>query len=158
MRTVYTGGTFDLLHPGHLFLLSQCRAIAGPDGRVIVALNTDDFVFSYKKIVPTHSFEDRRRMLMALRDVDLVVTNTGREDSRIAIDVVRPDVIAIGDDWKGRDYHAQMGFSQEWLDRRYIELIYLPLKAGISSTYIRESLGSQPARPATKASDTLVTR
>ena len=42
--TVYTGGTFDLLHAGHVKFLRRCAEF----GRVVVALNTDEFVEQYK--------------------------------------------------------------------------------------------------------------
>jgi glycerol-3-phosphate cytidylyltransferase len=137
---VYTGGTFDLWHPGHVYLLEQCRSLAGRDGRVVVALNTDEFVGAYKRIIPTHDYAERRAILEACRFVDLVVRNTGGADSKVAIEVVDPDIIAIGSDWKGRDYYAQMGFTPDWLAERRIELQYLQLLTGHSSTRIRREL------------------
>jgi cytidyltransferase-like protein len=137
---VYTGGTFDLLHPGHLYLLAQCRAIAGAKGKVVVSLNTDEFVREYKRIETTHRYEARREMLLGLRDVDLVVRNVGGADSKYAIEVVGPDIVAIGEDWKERDYFAQMQFTQAWLDARRIRLVYLRLLPNISATQIRNSL------------------
>lgn len=137
---VYTGGTFDLLHPGHLSLLSACRAFAGPRGRVVVALNRDEFVVRYKRRSPVMSYEDRRDMLLSLRDVDMVVPNLGDEDSKPTIEAVEPDIIAIGYDWSQRDYHAQMGFTPGWLLEHGIELRYVELLKGRSSTNLRDAM------------------
>lgn len=140
---VYTGGTFDLFHPGHVFLLEQCRELAGPTGAVVVGLNTDEFVEAYKGIVPTMTFAERRRVLHACEFVDLVVSNVGGADSKPALEVVRPDLIAIGEDWAARDYYAQMGFDPLWLAERSIVLKYLPHLPGHSSTRIRKSLSAR---------------
>jgi glycerol-3-phosphate cytidylyltransferase-like family protein len=83
-------------------------------------------------------------MLEALSCVDLVVKNVGDEDSKPAIEIVMPDIVAIGEDWKTRDYYAQMGFTKEWLQERKIEVWYLPLMGDISSTKIRRSLAAVP--------------
>ncbi len=47
MNVIYTGGTFDLFHSGHVNLLKRCREVAG-NGLVVVSLNTDDFICSLK--------------------------------------------------------------------------------------------------------------
>jgi hypothetical protein len=51
--------------------------------------------------------------------------------------MVNPDYIVTGSDWAQRDYHAQMSFTQEWLDDRGIGLVYVPYTKTISSTAIR---------------------
>lgn len=141
---LYTGGTFDLLHPGHVHLLQQCRQYIGPYGKLVVALNTDEFVMDYKRIIPTHDYEARRAMLEALGTVDLVVKNLGGKDSKLAIEVVQPSIIAIGEDWAERDYYAQMGFDRDWIAERKISLWYVPLLKGFSSTAVRQSLAHIP--------------
>lgn len=141
---LYTGGTFDLLHPGHVHLLQQCRQYVGPYGKVVVALNTDEFVMEYKHIIPTHNYEARRAMVEALESVDLVVTNIGGADSKPAIEVVQPSIIAIGADWQDRDYKAQMGFTDEWLKARKLQIWYIPLLPGFSSTNVRKALAFMP--------------
>ena len=137
-RRVYTGGTFDILHRGHVNLLWQCRKIAGPDGSVVVGLNNDAFIARYKQRPPMLGYRDRAAVLAACRHVDEVVENVGDEDSRIVLEQVAPDFIVIGSDWARRDYYAQMMFTQEWLDERDITLIYVPYTEGISSTAVRE--------------------
>jgi cytidyltransferase-like protein len=49
---VYTGGTFDLFHAGHVKFLKRCQEIAGIAGGVTVSLNTDEFIYEYKKVKP----------------------------------------------------------------------------------------------------------
>ena len=138
--TLYTGGTFDLFHAGHVNFLSKCKEIVGEQGMVVVALNTDEFILEYKKKAPVVNYEDRAEVLWACRYVDSVVPNTGGADSKIAITEVHPDIIAIGSDWARKDYYKQMGFDQDWLDWMDISLIYIPYTKGISSTEIKSKL------------------
>lgn len=148
MSTVYTGGTFDLFHIGHVQLLAACRKIAGPDGKVIVAVNEDEFVEKFKKVRPTLSTQDRIRVVQSCRYVDLVVPNIGWEDSTKTIEEYGPvDFVVIGDDWAPpKDYYAQMNFSKEWLNSNEITLVYVDRNTGMSSTTIRERLRT-PSKP-----------
>ena len=134
--TVYTGGTFDLLHSGHVNFLNRCADL----GSVIVALNTDEFIAEYKGKPPIMTYEEREAVLMGLRSVFDVVPNVGGADSRISIDSVSPDIVAIGSDWARKDYYKQMMFSQDWLDERGIALLYIPYTSGISTTQIKGRL------------------
>ena len=138
---VYTGGTFDLFHEGHVRLLRQCARLAGT-GEVVVSLNSDEFISRYKGKPPVVPYAHRREVLESCRWVSRVVTNTGGADSRPAIESVAPQVVAIGVDWAPpKDYHAQMGFTQEWLDERGIVLVYLHREpAGSSTTQIKRSV------------------
>ena len=133
---VYTGGTFDLFHSGHARFLQRCAEL----GPVVVSLNTDEFIEEYKGKPPVISYADREAVLLSCRYVDRVVPNTGGTDSKPSIEEVWPDIIAIGTDWARRDYYAQMGFDQDWLDERQIALIYIPYTQGISSTAIKERM------------------
>lgn len=135
--TLYTGGTFDLLHSGHSRFLKRCAEISD---YVVVSLNTDEFIEEYKGKPPVISYADRRDVLLACRYVDEVIPNTGGADSKPSIEEVMPDIIAIGSDWARRDYYYQMGFDQDWLDDRGISLIYIPYSPSISSTAIKERM------------------
>lgn len=137
---VYTGGTFDLFHAGHVKFLKQCKKIAGQDGRVVVSLNTDEFIEAYKGKAPVMSFAERKAILMACRYVDSVVENIGGADSKPAILNVLPDFVVIGDDWAKKDYYAQMQFTQAWLDELKIVLCYVPYTAGVSTTELKKRI------------------
>jgi glycerol-3-phosphate cytidylyltransferase len=138
---VYTGGTFDLFHVGHLNLLKRCYEIAGPKGQVIVSLNTDEFIEKYKGKKPLMSYEDRKAILESCRYVDCVMENYGAEDSKESIVLAQLiDIVAIGSDWARKDYYKQMNFTQDWLDDQGISLIYIPYTKGISSTFIKQKI------------------
>ena len=66
---VYTLGTFDLLHVGHLALLEYCKSLGGT---LAVGVASDRVVNSYKPNVPVIPLEERMEMLKALRCVDIV--------------------------------------------------------------------------------------
>ena len=138
LAIIYTGGTFDLFHSGHINLLSRCREIAGLDGKVIVSLNTDEFILKYKGKAPIMNQNERRQVLLSCKFVDEVIINVGNEDSTIAIEEARPNYIVVGSDWAMKNYYQQMNFSQEWLDERKIGLVYVPYTRDISSTNIKK--------------------
>lgn len=134
--TVYTGGTFDLMHYGHAAFLGRCAEL----GQVTVALNTDEFIAAYKGKPPVMSYAEREAVLLSLRSVERVIPNFGGADSKPSIELVNPDLIVIGSDWARRDYYAQMQFTQDWLDERGIGLVYIPYTRGISSTEVKKRL------------------
>ncbi len=137
LKKLYTGGTFDLFHSGHANFLRMCKEIAD---HVIVSLNTDEFIYEYKKSYPILDYKNRKDVLLSCRYVDEVIANIGGEDSKPAILSVNPDFIAIGSDWAKKDYYKQMNFTQEWLDENNIILFYLPYTQNISTTEIKNKL------------------
>ena len=134
---LYTGGTFDLFHSGHVNFLKHCKKLSY---KVIVCLNTDEFIEQYKGKKPIVPYQDRLEVLTACRYVDDVVPNLGGSDSKPSILLVKPDIIAVGDDWAKKDYYKQMSFTQQWLDDNHITLIYMPYKQGISSTLLKSKI------------------
>ncbi len=94
----------------------------------------------YKGKPPIISYQDRAEILLSCKYVDQVIPNFGNEDSKPAIVEASPDIIAIGSDWARKDYYKQMQFTQDWLDKLNISLIYIPYTQGISSTDIKTRL------------------
>src|SRR5210317_2153891 len=107
---LYTGGTFDLFHYGHMEFLKACKKIST---KVVVSLNTDAFVEFYKGSAPILQYWQRQASINNYDNEIDVIENTGGADSKPAILSVKPDIIAIGDDWCCRDYYKQMGFTRE---------------------------------------------
>jgi glycerol-3-phosphate cytidylyltransferase len=140
MSVVYTGGTFDLFHSGHVNLLKRCKELAGESGKVVVSLNPDSFIEDYKGKAPVCDQVERKTVLLACRYVDEVIMNFGGANSKLAIEEVSPDYIVVGSDWAKKDYYKQMQFTQDWLDERNIGLIYIPYTKTISSTEIKKKM------------------
>ncbi|MCG8524784.1 MAG: adenylyltransferase/cytidyltransferase family protein [Opitutales bacterium] len=137
MKILYTGGTFDLFHFGHQSFLKKCSEYADV---VVVSLNRDDFVEKFKGAAPIMSYDERLESLRHCPYVDKIVENFSNADSKPSILSVNPDIIAVGDDWKTKDYHKQMRIDQEWLNHHEIELIYLPYTKEISSSEIKRRI------------------
>jgi glycerol-3-phosphate cytidylyltransferase len=136
-KTLYTGGTFDLFHAGHVNFLKSCSKVAD---YVVVSLNTDEFIESYKGKPPVCSYADRKLILESCVYVDAVIENAGGADSKPAILSVRPEFIAIGTDWAKRDYYSQMQFTQQWLDEQDILLMYIPYTEHVSTTLLKQRI------------------
>jgi rfaE bifunctional protein nucleotidyltransferase chain/domain len=94
---VFTNGCFDILHRGHVTLLSQARALGNS---MLVALNSDASVRRLGKgdERPVNTLADRLAVMAALECVSLVTWFD--EDTPIArILDCRPDVLVKGGDW-----------------------------------------------------------
>lgn len=133
---VYTGGTFDLIHSGHVNFLRACAEI----GDVTVVLNTDEFITEYKGNPPVMTYDERFAVLSEFRCIKNIFANEGWDDSRKMIDFIKPNIIAIGSDWARKDYYKQMSFTQDWLDERDISLMYIPYTPGISTTELKRRI------------------
>ncbi len=134
---LYTGGTFDLFHYGHINFLNKCRNLSS---NIIVSLNTDEFIYEFKQKTPVLNYEERKLSVLNSKLVSKVIPNVGGRDSKPAIQSANPNIIAVGDDWAHKDYYKQMDFTQEWLDEQNITLVYIPYTKGISSSEIKQRI------------------
>ena len=73
MNLVYSYFVLDIVHRGHLMMLKNSKAIAGPDGRLIVGIVSDQAVIDKKGKAPTLSFSERLELAASIKYVDLVV-------------------------------------------------------------------------------------
>lgn len=96
-RIVFTNGCFDLLHPGHIRLLSKSSAMGDV---LVVGINDDDSVRRLKgEGRPVYPAGERAEILLALRYVDYVTIFP--EDTPLeTIELVRPDVLVKGAEYK----------------------------------------------------------
>lgn len=134
MRHAITLGTFDPLHAGHLGLFSQCRRLAD---ELTVAVNTDEFVTTYRGKPPLMPEYHRMAVIDGLQMVNYVIPNRGGALQRDVILDSGADLIVIGDDWAAKDYYGQLHITQGWLDANGIQLVYVPRTGEWSSTAIK---------------------
>ena len=137
--TVLTVGTWDIPHLGHFNFLKKLKGLF-PNSRLVVGVNRDDFIYRFKHRLPVFSYEERSTLVGLINFVDSVLPNAGDEDSKVLIEQVLPEVLAIGSDWAKKDYYTQMGFDQDWLDAKNISLIYIPYTPMVSTTEIKRRL------------------
>jgi D-beta-D-heptose 7-phosphate kinase/D-beta-D-heptose 1-phosphate adenosyltransferase len=131
---VFTNGCFDLIHAGHIELLS----FAAREGdRLIVGLNSDSSVKRLKGLTrPIQSEQDRARIIGALRAVDLVVLFDEPTPLSL-IDAIGPDVLV-----KGADYAEDQVVGGDLVKARGGRVALFPLVEGRSSTKIIERMRS----------------
>ena len=101
---VYTVGTWDLLHVGHLALLQHCKTLGDT---VAVGVAADDVVASYKRNVPVVPLVQRMEMLKALRCVDIVRPYYELEYTA-ACKELDVDIFVIGEDWGKASHNLEV--------------------------------------------------
>lgn len=131
-KTVITYGTYDLFHIGHLRLLQRARELAGPDGKLIVAVSTDRFNLVEKGKKCAIPDAQRMEIVGALKCVDLVIPEDNWEQKKTDVAKYNVDVFVMGDDWKGKF---------DFL-RDQCQVVYLPRTPDISSTELKAQLKS----------------
>ncbi len=127
MKKVITYGTFDLLHYGHINLLQRAKSLGD---YLVVALSTDEFNSKDKGKVTYFSYEERKRLLEAVRYVDLVIPEENWEQKISDVKELKIDTFVMGDDWKGK-----FDFLKD-----YCEVVYLERTPEISTTKIKHDL------------------
>jgi len=96
LRVGFTNGCFDLLHPGHVSLLTEARAMCD---RLIVAINSDESVKRLKgPDRPVQSETARALVLASMGVVDLVIV-FGDDTPIPLLQRLRPDVLIKGGDY-----------------------------------------------------------
>lgn len=127
----YTQGVFDMFHVGHLNLLNNARARCD---RLIVGINSDKLVESYKNKTPVVSEDIRKTIVENIKSVDqaYVVDTLDKVEIRKGIPF---DVIFIGDDWKGS---SRWNETREKLQEYGVEVVFLPYTQNVSSTILRD--------------------
>ncbi len=101
MSIVWTNGTFDILHPGHIELFKVARALGD---KVIVATDTDEKIKKDKGFDrPINDLCYRVAMLEAIKYIDVVHTFGSRQELEDLIQLYEPDILLLGDDWRDGD-------------------------------------------------------
>jgi len=125
-RVGFTNGCFDLIHPGHLAILTKSRAACD---RLVVGLNADVSVKRLKgESRPVQDEASRAAVMSSLASVDLVVLFTENTPVKL-IEALRPDVIA-----KGADYTIDEVVGGEFVQSYGGKILLVDLEEGHSTT------------------------
>lgn len=130
MKRVITYGTYDMLHYGHVNLLKRAKELGD---YLVVVLSTDEFNWNSKQKKCYFTYEERKKILEAIRYVDLVVPEENWEQKITDVQKYDIDTFVMGDDWVGK-----FDFLKE-----YCEVVYLPRTPDISTTQIKNDLNSK---------------
>lgn len=131
-KIIYTAGTYDLFHFGHLNILLKARKLGSS---LIVGVSTDRLIRSYKGLKPTICYRDRVAVIKALKCVAKVI----KQDTFFDVEQLRKykiDVIVLGDDWKGKSFPEL----EKCLKELNIQMIYIPYTKRLSTSKIKEKI------------------
>jgi len=132
MKIVYTSGTFDLFHIGHLNVIRKSKALGD---YLIVGVSTDELVASYKKSAPVISYEDRAEIIRSLGFVNQVVM----QENLFDIEMMKKhgvNVMSIGSDWQNKhEPNLDKVMSDDSID-----VVFLPYTEAVSSSHIKNSI------------------
>lgn len=126
----YTQGVYDMFHIGHLNLINNAKKYCD---YLIVAVNSDELVESYKNKTPVINQEERRYIIENIKAVDkAVIADT--LDKNVQLNKYKFDAIFIGDDWKGNPRWEK---TKTELNKVGVDVVFLPHTDGICSTELR---------------------
>ena len=97
----FTCGAFDLLHAGHIEMLSEAASVCD---WLVVGLQTDPSIDRKNKNKPIQSLVEREIQLRAVRYVDEIIIYETEADLLSLLKNLNPDVRIIGEDHKGKKY------------------------------------------------------
>jgi glycerol-3-phosphate cytidylyltransferase len=134
---IYTVGTFDLLHVGHLALLQYCKTL----GDVLaVGVASDRVVNSYKPNAPIIPLDQRVEMLRALSCVDIVRPYHELEYAS-ACKELNVDIFVIGEDWGDAPHNIEV---EAYLKSQGKEIVQVRYSPRTSSSKIKQNVIAQP--------------
>lgn len=128
MKRILTYGTFDLLHFGHIEILRRAKALGD---YLVVAVSTDEFN-AIKNKKAYHDYATRKKMLEAVRYVDLVIPEKDWDQKRDDVKKYEIDTVVMGSDWEGNENFEKL--------KDLCEVVYLPRTDNISTTKIKNDL------------------
>lgn len=133
---VYTVGTFDLLHVGHLALLNHCKTLGNI---VAVGVASDEVVNRYKPNIPAIPLNQRIEMLEALGCVDIVRPYNELEYVS-GCKELNADIFVIGEDWGRKAHNLDVEAYLRTAGKKIVQVRY---NARTSSSEIKQTIISQ---------------
>ena len=134
MKCTYIAGCWDYCHEGHVNIIKAAKDLGE---FLVVGVNSDEFIWSYKRIKMGNSEVERMDSVRKLGLADVVFILENHDAQRDYIDIFQPRYIVHGSDWEGDDLYKQMNITKTQIDAYGIEFVYPKYTPGVSSTIIR---------------------
>lgn len=129
----YTTGVYDMFHIGHLNILRRAKEQCD---YLIVGVSTDELVKHDKNKTPIIPFEERCKIVEAIKYVDQVVPQYDKNKFG-AWEKYKFHKMFVGSDWQGTE--AWNRFEEQFRPLG-VEIVYLSHTDGISSSILREKI------------------
>jgi FAD synthetase len=117
IKIVVCGGVFDILHPGHAFILKEAKSHAD----ILVVIVARDSTVKKRKKIPIVPEEQRREMVGGLKPVDVSVLGYEGDTLRI-VEEIKPDVIALGPDQHHDEQRIKMEMAKRGINLEVIRI------------------------------------
>lgn len=128
MRTIWTNGCFDVIHAGHIAMLSYARSLGD---RLVVGIDSDVRVKQLKgSSRPINDQAARETVLRAIRCVDDVIIFNNAAELRQSVINCEASLIVVGDDYMGRDV----------IGADIVPVTFFKRLPGLSSTWVVDAL------------------
>lgn len=131
-KIIYTAGTYDLFHFGHLNILLKAKKLGD---YLIVGVSTDALISKYKGIRPIICYKDRVTILAQLKCVDKVIKQEKFFDIK-QLKKYNISSIVLGDDWKDKSFPEL----EKCLKELKIKMYYVPYTKRLSTSKIKEKI------------------
>jgi len=129
---VYTCGSYDLFHFGHLNILQKAKRLGDI---LIVGVSSDSLISKYKEIKPIVCYKDRVAIIKELKCVDKIIKQETFFDIK-QLKRYNISTIVLGDDWKNRDFPEL----KKCLKELNIKMIYIPYTKRLSTSLIKKKI------------------
>lgn len=131
-KIIYTSGTYDLFHYGHLNILLKAKKLGD---YLIVGVSTDKLIKKYKGLKPVISYNDRVAIIKEMKCVDKVLKQSAFFDIK-QLKKYNINSIVLGSDWENKEFPELKNI----IKKLNIEMIYLPYTKHLSTSKIKKQI------------------
>jgi len=139
-KIVLAEGTFDLLHYGHVYYLTNAKRAGGENSKLIVIIARDKTVERLKGRKPIIPEDQRRAIVESLKVVDEAILGYEEMNMEKVIEKIKPDIIALGYDKEEMERELKKYIAEKGLNIEVIRIDRFHGGEPSSSTSIRRKI------------------
>lgn len=139
-KVVLASGVFDLLHLGHVKFLEEAKQLGGKNAKLVVVIARDSTVEKTKVRKPIMPEDQRLALVESLKIVDQAILGAENLDLGNIINVVKPDIIALGYDQTEMEKQVQEYVKNQRLSITVVKVGKFEAEELDSSSKIRQKI------------------